>query len=238
MIKNGGDGRIGGNGPYSKPSIGPSPHEGAVYVVAGSSGQTSGFQPSAPHPAMYISLNNLGSLVLDLNGDTLDARFLRENGTIADNFTLVKGTVSGNLPPDVSITSPTTGASFNSPSSIPLTATATDNGSVSQVAFYSGATMIGSSSSGTGGSYSVPWNNPPAGNHRLTARATDNLGATHISAPIFIAVTQPATPPAAPTNLAAGTVTTTAVPLTWTDNATNETGFEIDAPPALGHSRY
>jgi titin len=33
--------------------------------------------------------------------------------------------------------------------------------------------------------------------------------------------------PAAPTNLATGTVTTKSVVLTWTDNATNETGFKI-----------
>ena len=33
--------------------------------------------------------------------------------------------------------------------------------------------------------------------------------------------------PAAPTNLATGTVTRTSVALTWTDNATNETGFVI-----------
>jgi len=33
--------------------------------------------------------------------------------------------------------------------------------------------------------------------------------------------------PAAPTNLATGTVTRTSVVLTWTDNATNETGFVI-----------
>jgi hypothetical protein len=32
-------------------------------------------------------------MVLDVNGNTLDAKFLRENGVIADYFTIVKGTV-------------------------------------------------------------------------------------------------------------------------------------------------
>ena len=41
---------------------------------------------------MFISLNNLGSMVLDVNGNTLDAKFLRENGAIADYFRIVKGT--------------------------------------------------------------------------------------------------------------------------------------------------
>jgi hypothetical protein len=48
---------------------------------------------------MFISLNNLGSMVLDVNGDTLDAKFLRENGAIADYFRIVKGTVPALLAP-------------------------------------------------------------------------------------------------------------------------------------------
>jgi predicted phage tail protein len=40
---------------------------------------------------MFISLNNLGSMVLDVNGNSLDAKFVRENGAIADSFRIVKG---------------------------------------------------------------------------------------------------------------------------------------------------
>jgi predicted phage tail protein len=47
---------------------------------------------------MFISLNNLGSMVLDINGNTLDAKFLRENGATADYFRIVKGIVVP-LPP-------------------------------------------------------------------------------------------------------------------------------------------
>jgi PKD repeat protein len=89
MKKNGGDGRIDGEGAYGKASPGPAPHEGAVYVVAGSSGQTSGGLLN--HPAMYLSLNSLGSLVLDVNGRQLDAKFFDAGGTLRDYFTLVKG---------------------------------------------------------------------------------------------------------------------------------------------------
>jgi hypothetical protein len=91
MKKDGGSGRVDGTGAYNKPTLGPGTHEGAVYAVAGSSGQISG--GTLNHPAMFISLNNLGSMVLDVNGNTLDAKFLRENGVIADYFTIVKGTV-------------------------------------------------------------------------------------------------------------------------------------------------
>jgi hypothetical protein len=232
MKKNSGSGRSNDTGVYAKPSVGPAGHEGAVYVVAGSSGQTSGFQPSAPHPAMYISLNNLGSLVLDLNGERLDVTFLREDGSTPDTFTLVKGIVQGNVPPDVSMTSPLSGSSYTSPTSIMLSANATDlGGSISLVSFYNGPTLLGTVSGSS--PYSLTWNNPPPGSHRLTARATDNNNATHISAPVFITVNA-ATIPAAPTALAFGPVTSSSVSLNWTDNAANETGYQVERAPGGG----
>jgi len=84
MVLDGGDGRPAGNGAYEK---GTGPHQGAVYAVAGSSGRVSVL---AHHPAMFVGLAALGSLVLDLKGDRLEATFLRENGSIGDSFTLHK----------------------------------------------------------------------------------------------------------------------------------------------------
>ncbi len=85
MMIDSGDGREGGDGAYGKPG---STAEGAVYVVAGSSGKTS----SAPldHPAMYISLLELGSVVLDIDDARLDAIFLDDSGTVQDTFTVRK----------------------------------------------------------------------------------------------------------------------------------------------------
>jgi hypothetical protein len=96
MKIDGGSGRIDETGAYSKSTLGPGAHEGAVYAVAGSSGQISG--GTLNHPAMFISLNNLGSMILDVNGNTLDAKFLRENGAIADFFRIVKGVGGPVLP--------------------------------------------------------------------------------------------------------------------------------------------
>ena len=93
MKVDGGSGRD--PAPYQK-AVGTPAHDGAVYVVAGSSGQASG--GALNHPAMFISLNNLGSMVLDIDGSRLDARFLRENKTIADSFAIVKGTPPPPLP--------------------------------------------------------------------------------------------------------------------------------------------
>ena len=227
MIKNSGSGRPAETGAYAKPSTGPTAHEGAVYVVAGSSGQTSGF--IGTHPAMFVSLNNLGSLVLDLDGNRLDAKFLRENATVVDSFTLVKGTVSGNLSPTGSITSPANGAAFAAPAAITLTSNASDEGGVSQVAYYNGPALLGSA---TTSPYTVTWNAPPPGNHRLTARVVDNGGLMRISAPVFISVSSGV--PLAPTNLAAGSATSSAVPLTWTDNATDESGYQVERATGAG----
>lgn len=89
MIKDRGDGREEGTGPYRK-SLGTAAHEGAVYIVAGSSGQLT--STIARHPVMYTWKAALGSLVLDFNGNRVDVKFLRETGAVDDWFTIVKGT--------------------------------------------------------------------------------------------------------------------------------------------------
>lgn len=90
MKLNAGDGRPAGNGAYLKPLADAGGHKGAVYTVAGSAGQVGGKQADFPHPAHFLSLTNLGSLVLDINGNRLDATFVRENGTTPDTFTIQK----------------------------------------------------------------------------------------------------------------------------------------------------
>ncbi len=87
-----GDGRMDGNGAYVKPTAGQAPHEGAVYVVAGSGARTGGGPLN--HPVMIASLNELGSLVLDVDGDRLDATFVGPTGADQDHFSLVKGPVT------------------------------------------------------------------------------------------------------------------------------------------------
>src|SRR5258708_4847331 len=54
---------------------------------------------------------------------------------------------SANQPPTVSITSPTNGASFTAPAIVPINANAADSdGSVTNVAFFDGATLLGQDS--------------------------------------------------------------------------------------------
>ena len=62
-------------------------------MVCGSSGWVTPdtFIPRYLHPAMFIKLKELGSLVIDVNSNRLDAVFLRETGAIDDHFTILKG---------------------------------------------------------------------------------------------------------------------------------------------------
>lgn len=86
-----------GTGAYQKPVMGSSPNDGAVYVVAGSSGQVS--SKIGLHPAMYTALAVTGSVVLDIDGGRLDAVFLDSKGAVRDRFTIIKG--GGGSPPPV-----------------------------------------------------------------------------------------------------------------------------------------
>jgi len=93
MTIDGGDGRAGGDGVYRKPTLAPAPHAGSVFAVAGSSSQVSG--GSLDHPVMVTSLNILGSMVLDVNGNALDAIFLDDAGATLDEFSIVKDAATG-----------------------------------------------------------------------------------------------------------------------------------------------
>lgn len=90
MLLDPGSGQIGDTGAYIKHTTGENANRGAVYVVAGSSGWTAHCCNGLDHPVMYSSLGVMGSLVLDIDGDTLHGKFLRENGEIDDHFTIMK----------------------------------------------------------------------------------------------------------------------------------------------------
>src|ERR1051325_7606178 len=92
-----GSGRLDGSGAYRKPAGGPVPNQGAVYLVLGCSGATA--NGALDHPVMFTSMKKLGSLVLDIDGNRLDAKFLRETGATNDYFTIVKGPVQPVEPP-------------------------------------------------------------------------------------------------------------------------------------------
>jgi hypothetical protein len=90
-----------------------------------------------------------------------------------------------NQQPVVAITGPSGYASFTAPATITVTADAVDDGVVTNVEFFANGVSIGYS---TTAPFSVAWNNVAAGAYVLTAKATDNQGASGTSAKAVVRV--------------------------------------------------
>ena len=63
-------------------------HSGSVYVVAGSSSKVDTGLTS--HPAMVVSMEEAGSLVIDVEGNRLTTRFIDDEGVVKDEFSIQK----------------------------------------------------------------------------------------------------------------------------------------------------
>jgi hypothetical protein len=115
-------------------------NHGTVYVVAGSSGNSGGTNPGIdgyPHNALPYSINDGGIFVFDITENRLDAKFIEQNGTIFDNFTIMKDvdkTTNQTIPMGSSVTltaswngtySWNTGATTKSVNVTPVTAETT-----------------------------------------------------------------------------------------------------------------
>ena len=104
--------------------------------------------------------------------------------TTSDPVTLVVD--SPNEAPVVALVNPAANAEFTEGETISLQANATDSdGSVTQVEFYDGATLLGSDSSAP---FTLNWSNASVGSHSLTAVAIDDDGASTTSSAISISV--------------------------------------------------
>jgi hypothetical protein len=108
--------------------------------------------------------------------------------TKAANF--VPPQAGGNLRPFVSLTTPADGTNIllsTVPALLPLTASAFDlDGTITKVEFYADATKLGEATSSP---YTLLWTNPASASYQLTAVATDNNGATTVSAPVGVSIT-------------------------------------------------
>jgi hypothetical protein len=219
MALNAGSGREDGSGAYRKPP-GLTANQGTVYAVAGSSAEI--VNGPLNHPAMFTSLPRLGSLAIDIDGNRLDAHFVRDTGAIDDYFTIIKDVQ--NAPPSVALTSPSPNATFNAPANIAISASAADSdGVIKQVDFYAGNQVIGTR---TAAPWSITWQNVTAGTYALSAAATDDRGAVTSSGAVTITVAGQ-TIPAPPTNLVAKANFRKEIDVAWQDNATNESGFRL-----------
>jgi len=116
----------------------------------------------------------------------------RQGGAGAPLLTVVY-TPAPNVPPTVSITSPTDGAALVSPANVTIQAEAADkDGTVTKVEFFNGAELVGSIDTAP---YSTTVTLYP-GTYTLTAVATDNAGDATTSAAVTVTVeTTPITDP-------------------------------------------
>jgi hypothetical protein len=118
----------------------------------------------------------------------------RDAAGLTKQSTAVSVTVSpANRPPTVSLTSPTSGASFVAPASITISANASDpENQLTRVDFYNGSTLLGSD---TTAPYSFAWSNVPAGTYSLNAVARDAAGLSTQSVSVSVTVNAVTAPP-------------------------------------------
>jgi len=192
-----------------------------VYAVAGSSGQTGG--GALNHPAMFVSFNTLGSMVLDVSGNRLDAAFIDGGGVRRDFFTLVKGT-AGSPPaaPSALAASPL--------SSSQISLSWIDNaGDETGSQIERSTDAVNFSLAGTAGANATGYTDSglPAGTpYWYRVRAINAYGPSGYSN--VATATTPIASPAAPSGLAATAVSRSQINLAWGDNSSNEDGFRIE----------
>ncbi len=95
----------------------------------------------------------------------------------------VVNVTAANLAPTVAITSPANGSPVLAGASVPLTATATDDNTVTNVYFYVDGTLVSSDSSSP---FTGTWASATLGAHTVTAVARDNGGLSTTSAVVNI----------------------------------------------------
>lgn len=105
------------------------------------------------------------------------------NTTYTANFTVV---APANQPPTVSVTAPASGSVLTQNVALPVRASAADaDGTVSQVQFFDGATLIGTDVTTP---YEISWTPSTTGSHSLTALATDDDLAVTTSTAVTVTV--------------------------------------------------
>lgn len=131
-------------------------------------------------------------------------------------------TVNVNQLPTVSITAPSSGATFNFGINLTIAATASDPESrLERVDFFSGATLLGTDLTSP---FSIVWNSVPAGSYTLTAVAVDRDGGQRTSAPVSITVRPNQVPTVSLTSPAPGATFTAGANVTMNANAADPEG--------------
>ena len=103
MLKDDSNGNFSQGNAYHKDGYSNTP-DGTVYVVCGNSGSKED-APSLDYPIMQFvdgGLDACGSFVMDIYKNRLDGKYLHMNGTVMDEFTILKSNLTVEIP-DVSV---------------------------------------------------------------------------------------------------------------------------------------
>lgn len=172
----------------------------ATSITAGpanESAQTLTFIVSNDQPSLFSAqpaISPNGTLTYTPAADKFGAATvtvtLRDNGGRADggNDTSAAQTfvIRVNAPPTVAITFPTNGTVFMAPAGINIVAEAQDpDGTISKVELLESTNLLAEILELP---YLTTWSNVPPGNYQLSARATDDLGASASALPVNISV--------------------------------------------------
>ena len=180
------------NGTYNSPAavtimVDASDADGSIAKVDFYNGSTLiGTDNAAPY---YIVWSNVGGGTYPVTAVATDNGGLTKTSSVVN--VVVYGTVitppANNQAPSVSLTAPVNGTTAIAPAALNLTATANDtDGSITKVEFYNGATLLFTDNAAP---YAFSWTNVAAGSYALTAKATDNLGASTTTAISTVTVT-------------------------------------------------
>ncbi|MGE5169728.1 MAG: Ig-like domain-containing protein [Rudaea sp.] len=119
---------------------------------------------------------------------SISARATDNAGAVATS-SAVPVTVVSNALPTVALTAPAANARYYAPATLDLEAAAADaDGTIARVDFYANGVLIGTSRSAP---YTMVWDGVAAGAQVLTARATDDVGASVTSSPVTVNVVGP-----------------------------------------------
>ena len=115
--------------------------------------------------------------------------FTGATGGAASRQTVTSLSFALNNFPLVAIASPEDNAHIIAPTNITISVNASDiDGSITRVEFFQGLIKLGETNNTP---FQLTWTNPPAGAYILTAKATDDNGATNLSTTVHIVVNAP-----------------------------------------------
>lgn len=158
------------------------PEELYIYRPGGTNGVDGNLDQAAfsenNNRTRFDDFTNPSCFLADGTPGGLDAYHGITNVSLAEDVISFdyNGGDNGNQLPVVEITNPKSTATITAPASFVIVANASDaDGSITKVEFYNGTTLLGSDVSSP---YGFFWQNVEAGTYTLTAKATDDAGAT------------------------------------------------------------